>query len=1572
MKNLLRQVFLFVAFTATCASAWCQTDLFSSVEKGKALEPATKVAKIAGNGGAVSYSEHSAKGLIYRASTDKERDSIAKIAPSLDATVTRPQAGAKDDVSAENAETGKMQNPVHSPRPIDGGYVMNYKTFSRTFWEFNFGKDGGNSVDVEYDSQTNQMRINNFYDVGWSVVADVDWSSNRFTIPTQVIGLEKSTGNEVIISGATLDDSKVPYFVSDTTIVVTGTMRDDGNMSIDGRWGIFYKDGSGIFNCIAECLLQRANGKISTRLAYPTGGTVEYKDTTYHVVVSQRGLENLEVLNFGNHGQNVIMELHRDRTAHLYEQQTACAFGNWYDEKIQYFAAKATSFAINESSIDIDGFNIDLVSEPVEQNGTIAFTDWIELSADARHYISFNISTELETELAITMPEPIKTEWEGDGSEQNPYRIKTPDDLLLLAERASTIEKGDYVDPGNILHKYAGTWFRLENDIDLAGHSFTPIGRGYYYRFSGNFDGNNHTIKNMDIRMGSEAYTGMFGALDEVARVYDLSLDCATVRSQGSYTGILAGGSVSEFVDNVHVTNSSVEAIGDDMLLTVQYVGGILGLTSHLTNSSITDSRVVCRGSLAGGITGLVHSAVSDCCAENVTVSVSSPQNELGNIDSYGGGAIGYVDAYTTVDNCYFVGNVINGELGSYTQQILTGAQATVGGFTGVIAPFAHVDNCFSIIDDDYRYNVNGFDNNTRRSKVSASFCPVIAGSLSNAYAIGGLAGVAFSPYDGMTNIYFVPSLTNCYAVGSRLVQPDVVFLKYIGGTDPNDGKDSLTFVLAEQSNVYYDSQVSLQMSQMTNRGYSTKKLTRSSGPRGFGTEQWIFREGFYPILRRFENNAYALAASTALFAIDDETFGALTEPVAINRDPNVTEVGILNNGTVGSVGKYFQINGETLDFTGKGLGIDTLVLSCNDVRWHYLLTSNKEAEIPLVGDGTELSPYLISCKQDIVVLYEVIHKNGPKLEGVHFLMTNDIDMENDTTVMTYGGNAFAGIFDGGDHFIHNWPAGGVRRSHEGKGFFYSIGPNGVLKNLNIASDCKIASNVYNVGSTYFLVSMGSFAQYLTGGTIDNCNNYADVIKSDEPNLNIGYMGGIVGSAYSGRIANCNNYGKVINLKESAGGIAGYLSCLIEGSSNYGQVVANSHAAGIAACLTYATGSYAGTESGMSHCSNYGEIQSLNNTAAGIVAVDDYDHNTYLCNDCANYGNVKALLDAGGIVAYFPLGTNSRSRTFHNLLNTGNIVSEEGYAGGIMGFGIGMDLKNCVNLGDIQSLSDNLGAGGIAGSGADYFENCVNSGNVSGGDSVAIGGIVGTPINWTYHQTALKDCYNVGALTSTNPYHVGNIVGNLDSTYWGASNSITNCRYVTDFGYAENDSLGTPVSLAELCALGMHTPNDQMLSASNDADSWENYDEYSLPMPTTLAMIDDVKVAAAQVVLADGDTRERVSRPFNVGLPEGVEWSVDVEKIVITGNDGSIEAPFSGEVNLTATCGDAKKTITLNVVDGSSSISDANVNGKDVVSEQWFALDGMKTPKSQLAKGQVYIQVLRYSDGTMQAIKVVW
>lgn len=132
------------------------------------------------------------------------------------------------------------------------------------------------------------------------------------------------------------------------------------------------------------------------------------------------------------------------------------------------------------------------------------------------------------------------TSLSGEGTETNPYKIGTANELAFLAEKINAGEA-----------KYVGKHYVLVSDINLAGKEWVPIGTKDK-PFAGVFDGKDHKIAGLTIkyvlRSGDEAdkmYMGLFGATSsdvaidsvlngyepDMLKILDWSKNCAVLKN---------------------------------------------------------------------------------------------------------------------------------------------------------------------------------------------------------------------------------------------------------------------------------------------------------------------------------------------------------------------------------------------------------------------------------------------------------------------------------------------------------------------------------------------------------------------------------------------------------------------------------------------------------------------------------------------------------------------------------------------------------------------------------------------------------------------------------------------------------------------------------------------------------------------------------------------------------------------------------------------------------------------------------------------------------------------------------
>lgn len=249
---------------------------------------------------------------------------------------------------------------------------------------------------------------------------------------------------------------------------------------------------------------------------------------------------------------------------------------------------------------------------------------------------------------------------------------------------------------------YAGKTVILANDIDLENAAWTPIGGvtvcGYnekngepiYYGFSGVFDGNEHTVSNLNVN--SETFAGLFGYIlnsgNSSAAIKNLTVNNAQV-SGDSEVGVIVGDGYQGRVENCHVTglinvsgswhvgglmgygyaavnNCSVICEEGSSVVGVwtdknnregDAVGGLIGYAPEVSTeyTNLTAKGVNVEGTRkVGGLIGQVGTytrLISNVTVENVTVSINASWGYINDNEGklFVGGVLGEATSGTKV-----------------------------------------------------------------------------------------------------------------------------------------------------------------------------------------------------------------------------------------------------------------------------------------------------------------------------------------------------------------------------------------------------------------------------------------------------------------------------------------------------------------------------------------------------------------------------------------------------------------------------------------------------------------------------------------------------------------------------------------------------------------------------------------------------------------------------------------------------------------------------------------------------------------------------------------------------------
>ena len=344
----------------------------------------------------------------------------------------------------------------------------------------------------------------------------------------------------------------------------------------------------------------------------------------------------------------------------------------------------------------------------------------------------------------------------GKGTKDDPYQIATGSQLAYFAKKVNAEEYGE---------KYADTYFELTEDIDLGGKEWTPVGEtvadlimgGHeYFVFSGNFDGNGYTIKNLTIGTETSPYSGdvcgLFGATS--GTIEDVVLENVSINYVGGnhssgygfrMGGALVGYSMGDIV-NCTVIGLDMKAGSDGSYVALNSIGGLVGIQDGGT--TVSHSRVsgkieesTKKGNVGGFVGTLAKGSSAKYCGADVSVEVTGNGRGIA-VGGFVGIGNGVTIDETLIENCYATGNI-------------TGAEYA-GGFVGNISGL-NISNCYAKGDVS-----NCF--------VGASFLGTDAasnnyyGTVKNCYATGLVSDISSSAYAfAMQDTMNRSTIQNCY-----------------------------------------------------------------------------------------------------------------------------------------------------------------------------------------------------------------------------------------------------------------------------------------------------------------------------------------------------------------------------------------------------------------------------------------------------------------------------------------------------------------------------------------------------------------------------------------------------------------------------------------------------------------------------------------------------------------------------------------------------------------------------------------------------------------------------------------
>lgn len=924
---------------------------------------------------------------------------------------------------------------------------------------------------------------------------------------------------------------------------------------------------------------------LELRTPVQQGETTTRGDTTsYPVIATQTGANVLEVKNFLGYGQTVKLLMNRNHT-YTCRSQVGLVEGNtaYYTRGDLVLNDKGAPESWSETFSFAEGGDPKVV-----QFGNMS------LFYGKSYWVGLISSATLNLAKAPDFPAPLYP-LEGEGTQASPYLIKNYNDLCQVQETVNSDNNFNYTlttetDTIHYSRPYLGKYLKLMADIDMTGYDFTPIGNGTHY-FAGHFDGNGHTVKGLDVYAG-EGYAAMFGVVDKEGSLSNLTLDDIYVQSKYVYAAALASRCEGP-VTNCHVKNSTILLANG-----TQGAGGMTGTSYGISNSTVTNTTVQAADGYGGGLTAQAFGPIVNCHVTNTTVA--GVMYNANTIPPFGGITATSTNAIT---DCSFAGTItIPNEY----------YPVCMGGLVGII---------------------QGLSNGTgiTRSVASGNFLAT-PGNYSSYNRVGGLAGICAA---NITDSYSSGWVRARNSLTSGTITGLVQYLSNDNGTVQPVFNRVYSSAWLDCGTVNYNHQPSSCMelfgssdaanpptifhsyfnSDITDLGstehrMTTAQLTAASGPAGFSTsDAWTMQANTYPRLKAMINLPVSDISGSAVLYVSPATRTVLQRNLQLNAIDD-TEFGFLVNGKFTTKGHYASIEGGTLKLNSDlQFGNDTLAVRNGALMQQYVALM---APIPWQGDGTAASPWLITNKADMLALGKMTSESRVSFPGTYYKMTADINMEYDETfngissTNTTGRTQFHGTFDGDGHTISKLKIGRlvwtVKPEDDPKGIgtvnttlsratyiglIGDLAKDGVVKNVNIAADCKYEA----------FASVGSIVGY-NYGLIENCRNYADVFGFSS------WIGGITGqSAKGGVIRNCFNAGEVSTGYRNVGGITGQTQGILENCANTGSVYALSRYQAAGKDQIRYAGGIAGGMNGarVVNCYNSGSVYALEGYAGGIT-----------------------------------------------------------------------------------------------------------------------------------------------------------------------------------------------------------------------------------------------------------------------------------------------------------------------------------------------------------------------------------
>lgn len=996
----------------------------------------------------------------------------------------------------------------------------------------------------------------------------------------------------------------------------------------------------------------------------------------------------------------------------------------------------------------------------------------------------------------------------GDGTEENPFRIRTKTDLERLAALV------------NLGWTFQNQHLRLENDIALnvpfeewsvtAPIPWIPIGKkveettsaggnSFAYEFRGTFNGEYHSIKNMYINTVQDVTPQGFFGLINGATIKNLNVTDAWVKAEGT-PSILVGES-SRYCMPTHILQCHTS-------------GRVEGSWSS--------------GATLGAISLEGSTNIINCSSSATLIKGSHSANPVVGDQNYIGGS-----AYSndTVANFYFTGIVENYSI-SYDNNIKINCyynsdlnKGSDGGRTTTYLQSREFVNELNYYVA--QYNELNNENPLRYWQSNEGDYPTLTASVpphTITYHTN-IPNLTYTPQPVLDDSYILPppeptnngqlfygwftdeQLTRPYIFDTTRVNKSFpLYAKWQAELEPDitpftSNPFATTYIINTPEQLYgFALAIDGKENVIDRMDFTGKTVKLGADIMLNDTAQW----------RQFGKNIYGRVwAPLASNYVNDIVFRGTFDGDGHTISGMYINIDDFNNGWSNRIGLFGTIAPEA-------------IIRNLRIKASRIIANGKYGSLGL----------LAGCNRGTV---ENCHVEG------------EIDAACCTAGLLIGVSTYEfggiGLNNGIGRIVHSSAQGCIYNSDA----TWEISSGGLVGSANIMNDsiidCTAQVSVIHEGSD-FSKNVGGLIGYINNTVVKNCSaspytlyameNVGGLVGLMDKNsaligchtncnlqLNINYLGGLAGRVDDGKLIDCHTNSQIISSGDYIGGLVGFSVDTISNCSADGFVSGRDYVGGIAGSVT-----------GMRGCcySSISSVTVLGNKNVGSLlgygsAVDSHAS-----------GNVTGDTNVGGLVGY--------GSTLTDCLATGN-VSGKRYVGGLSGIsstvngssadghvdgtsyvggllGTGSMVDSCYARGTVIAVADTVGGlvgwhqngqitrshasgsvigrhlvGGFVGyTGGTSITQSSSSGDVQGEDYV--GGFLGQ----SKSSPVVSLCYSMGMVTGHD--YVGGFSGNGDGTDCFAHGSVSGNDYVGGFAGEVLVKSSRCYSIGTVNAIGEH------------------------------------------------------------------------------------------------------------------------------------------------------------------------